>query len=104
MAALSRVFRPIWPGAVLMSDPLPGNAEIILQLSLPDAAGHGSDGARSPFEEQMLAPFHALHHPPLRYLLSLRLAPDRTEQIFQITFPHLFQPPTPTPPSPNSRP
>jgi len=74
-----------------MSEPLPGDAEIILQLSLPDAAGHGSGGVRAPFEEQMLALFDELREPLLRYLLSLRLAPEHSEEILQDTFLKLFE-------------
>ncbi len=91
MAALARIFRPIWPDAVLMSEPLPGNAEIVLQLSLPDTAGHHSGGVRIPFEERMLALFDELREPLLRYLLSLRLAPERSEEILQDAFLKLFE-------------
>src|SRR6266478_1885545 len=91
MAALAGIFRPIWPDAVLMSEPLPGNAEIVLQLSLPDTAGHDSGGVRIPFEERMLALFDELREPLLRYLLSLRLTPERSEEILQDAFLKLFE-------------
>jgi RNA polymerase sigma-70 factor (ECF subfamily) len=74
-----------------MSGPLPGDAEIVLQLSLSEASSHGSYGGRSPIEEQTLALFDALREPLLRYLLSLRLAPERSEEILQDTFLKLFE-------------
>src|SRR5260370_32306559 len=91
MAVLLEVFRPIWAGAILMSERLPGDAEFILQLSLSDTASHDSGGVRPPFEERMLALFDELREPLLRYLLSLRLAPERSEEILQDTFLKLFE-------------
>ena len=74
-----------------MSGPVPGDAEIVLQLSLSEASSHGSYGGRSPIEEPTLALFDALREPLLRYLLSLRLAPERSEEILQDTFLKLFE-------------
>lgn len=70
---------------------LPGDADLVLPLSSRDAASHGSGGARTPIEEQLLALFDELREPLLRYLLSLRLAPQRSEEILQDTFLKLFE-------------
>jgi RNA polymerase sigma-70 factor, ECF subfamily len=78
-----------WPGGLMMS--LPGDAEIALRLSPSDSATHDSGGARGPIEEQVLALFEELREPLLRYLLSLRLAPQRSEEILQDTFLKLFE-------------
>lgn len=91
MASFSQFFASPWPGVVLMSGPLPGDAEIVLPLGLSEAASHGNDGARTPIEEQTLALFDELREPLLRYLVSLRLAPERSEEILQDTFLKLFE-------------
>ena len=70
---------------------LPGDAEIALRLIPSDSASHGSGGTRTPLEEQLLALFDEMREPLLRYLLSLRVAPQRSEEILQDTFLKLFE-------------
>ncbi len=69
----------------------PGDAEFVLRLTSPDAASRGSGDGFSPLEEQLLALFDELREPLLRYLLSLGLAPQRSEEILQDTFLKLFE-------------
>ena len=78
-----------WPGGLMIS--LPGDAEIALRLIPSDSASHGSGGTRTPLEEQLLALFDEMREPLLRYLLSLRVAPQRSEEILQDTFLKLFE-------------
>lgn len=76
-------------GGMLMS--LPGDAGFALRLSPSETAAFGGGNAYSPLEEQVLGLFDELREPLLRYLLSLRLQPQRSEEILQETFLKLFQ-------------
>lgn len=78
-----------WFGGILMS--MPGDAEFVLRLSPSESAECGGGGANSPLEEQVLGLFDELREPLLRYLLSLRLAPQRSEEVLQETFLKLFE-------------
>jgi RNA polymerase sigma-70 factor (ECF subfamily) len=75
----------------MASGSLPGDTEALLRLTLPDSAGLRGGGMRGPVEEQTLTLFDELRKPLLRYLLSLRVAPERGEEILQDTFLKLFE-------------
>ncbi len=90
MLALAELRSAFWPGAVLASGSGSGSPEATFRLTFADSA-HGGSGARTPFEEQTLALFDELRQPLLRYLLSLRVAPERGEEILQDTFLKLFE-------------
>ncbi len=67
----------------------PGDAGLVLRLSAQETASQGGD--RPALEERLLALFDELREPLLRYLVSLRLPPQRSEEILQDTFIELFQ-------------
>ncbi len=78
-------------GILLMSEPLPPHPGFALRLKSSERTREDGTGGRNPFEEQMLDLFDELRQPLLRYLLSLRVLPERSEEILQETFLKLFE-------------
>jgi RNA polymerase sigma-70 factor (ECF subfamily) len=77
-------------GGILMSMP-EGGAELSFHLSHSEETGFHGGGSRARIEEQVLALFDELREPLLRYLMSVRMAPQRSEEILQDTFLKLFE-------------
>lgn len=78
-------------GAPVMPGSLSGEGELVLRLSLVDAAAPENQPRRHSCEEKTLALFDQLREPLLRYVVSLRISPERGEEIIQETFLRLFE-------------
>src|SRR6266568_9111350 len=64
---------------------------MIFRLDLADSAGPSAGKPRHPFEDKTLALFDEMRKPLLRYVLSLRISPERGEEIIQEAFLRLFE-------------
>jgi RNA polymerase sigma-70 factor (ECF subfamily) len=74
----------------LLANGLPGDGEFLYGFDL-DCTASPSGKAGSALEDKTLALFDELRTPLLRYVLSLRISPERGEEIIQETFLRLFE-------------